>query len=127
MREVGGSLNDGGDKHPLHAMILLPDTDVFLILIACYKSLPFITYFSIEAAPYVGALDVKLSAAILAFHLFTGCDQSGRFSGKTKLSWSKSFRTAYAGILEALSSLEGFNILPDDIIVENMDRFGSHI
>ena len=69
---------------------------------------------------------MKLSAVILGFHVFTGCDQNGRFSGKTKLSWF-SFRTAYAEILEALSSLEGSNILPDDITVENMDRFGSHI
>ena len=107
-----------GDKHPLHTMILSPDTGVFLILIACYESSPF---------TFVGLLDVKLSAAILGFHVFTGCDQSGRFSGKTKLSWWKSFRTAYAEILEALSSLEESNILPDYITVENMGRFGSHI
>ena len=91
------------------------------------ESLPFVTYFSIEAASYVGVLDVKLSAAILGFHVFTGCDQSGRFSGKTKLSWWKSFRTAYAEIFEALSSLEGSNILPDDVAVGSMDRFESHI
>ena len=107
-------------------MILLPDTDVFLILIACYETLPFVTYFSIEAASYVGALNVKLSAAILGFHVFTGCDQRGRFSGKTKLSRWKSFRATYAEILEALSSLRS-SILPDDITIENMDRFGSHI
>ena len=86
MREMRISLNDGG-INLLHTMILSPDTDVFLILIACYESLPFVTYFSIEAASYVGVLDVKLSAAILGFHVFLGCDQSGRFSGKTKLSW----------------------------------------
>ena len=99
-------------------MILSPDTNVFLILIAFYESLPFVTYFSIEAALYVGVLDVKLSAAILGFHVFTGCDQSGRFSGKTKLSWWKSFSTAYAEILEPSSAIEGSNILSDDITLE---------
>ena len=108
-------------------MILLPDTDVFPILIACYESLPFVTYFSIEAASYVGVLDVKLSAAILGFHVFKECDQSGRFFGKTKLSWWKSFRAEHGEILEALTSLEGSRILPDDITFENMDRFESHI
>ena len=108
-------------------MILPPDTDVFLILTACYESLPFVTYFSTEAASYVGVLDVKLSAAILGFHVFAGCGQSGRFFGKTKLIYLKSFRTACVEIFEVLSSLEGSNILPDDITVENMDRFRSHI
>ena len=108
-------------------MTLSPDTDVFLILIRCYESLPFVTYFLIEAVSYVGVLDVKLSPAILGFHVCTGCDQSGWFSGKTKLSWWKSFRTAYAEILEGLSSLEGSKILPDDITVRNIDRFESHI
>ena len=108
-------------------MILSPGTVDFLILIASYESLPFVTYFSIEAASYVGVVNVKLSAAILGFHVFTGCDQSGRFSDKTKLSMWKSFRTAFAEILEPLLSIEGSNILPSDITVENMDRFGSHI
>ena len=70
---------------------------------------------------------MTLSAGILGFQVFTGCDQSGRFSSKTKLSWWKSFRTAYAEILEALSSLEGSKILPNYITVGNIDSFESHI
>ena len=34
-------------------------------------------------------LDIKQSAAILGFHVFTGCHHSGQFSGKTKLSCRK--------------------------------------
>ena len=30
------------------------------------------------------ALDPKHSSAILGFHAFTGCDQTGKFYGKTK-------------------------------------------
>ena len=40
------------------------------------------------------SLGPKRSEALLAFHVFTGCDQTGRFCGKSKSSWWKNFMKA---------------------------------
>lgn len=56
-----------GDKHRLHTIILSPGTNVFLILMACYESLPLATYFSIEAPSYERNINVKLLLDVKLF------------------------------------------------------------
>ena len=72
------------------------DTDVFLLLIYYYHSLPHLTYFqtgtgesqrNIDFQSWYEAIGVNHAQVILGFHVLTGCDQIGQFFGKTKLSW----------------------------------------
>ena len=42
--------------------------------------------------------------ALLGFHVFTGCDQTGRFS-RTKTFWWKEFQKADNDTLDALAQL----------------------
>ena len=61
--------------------------------------------------------------AILGFHVLTGCDQIGRFSGKTKLSWWKSFLKADNNILIALSQLGTDENLSDLVTLSTLGCF----
>ena len=61
--------------------------------------------------------------AILSFHVLTGCHQIGQFSGKTKLSWWKSFLKAHNNILNALSRLEIDQNLPNLVTLSTLEPF----
>ena len=43
--------------------------------------------------------------ALLRFHVFTGCDQTGSFSRKSKTFWWKKFQRADEDTLDALAKL----------------------
>ena len=57
------------------------------------------------------AIGAKHAKALLGFHTFTGCDQTG-FNGKSKSSWWKVFLEADDNILGALSMLGDGEVLP---------------
>ena len=88
---------DVAQKDPFRECIMFsPDTDVFLLLLHYYESLPQITTFrtgrgndkrDISIKNCVEAIGSDHAKAILGFHVFTGCDQTGRFNGKSKSSW----------------------------------------
>ena len=80
------------DKHA-EVVIASPDTDVFLMMIQMYPSLPCDISFltgkgnlkrSIPVQPVYNKLGHKRASAILGVHALTGSDMSGRFAGRTK-------------------------------------------
>ena len=91
-----------------------PDTDVFLLLIHFYQSLPQSLLFhtgrgkdarKINIASCYEGIGPRYAKALLGFHVFTGCDQTGRFSRKTKTFWWKEFQKADDDTLDALAQL----------------------
>ena len=50
-------------------------------------------------------LGPELCAALMGFHIFTGCDQIGRFNGKSKGAWWEAFLNADADVIKALQEL----------------------
>jgi len=81
-------------------VVVSPDTDVFLLLLYYYELIPHATLFrtgrgdaerDISLQQCFENLGLKKSKAVLGFHVLTGCDQIGRFSGKAKLTWWKEF------------------------------------
>ena len=71
--------------------VVLPDTDVLLLLIYYYPQLCASTTFragsgndqrDIEIRKMYESIGPLHAKAILGFHVFTGCDQIGRFNGK---------------------------------------------
>ena len=78
--------------------VVSPDTDVSLLLTRHFPNLPQQTKFvtgrgndrrSIDIAEAYEALGPDNSDAILGFHAFTGCDQTSKFTGKSKLTCRK--------------------------------------
>ena len=75
-----------------------PDTDVFLLLLHFYPSLPQSLAFhtgkgadlrKIDTVSCYEAISPFRAKALLGFHTLTGCDQMGRLSGKSKTFWWK--------------------------------------
>ena len=73
--------------------IYSPDTDVFLFLIFQYPSLPNVLRFRTDKGSnlrniFIGSCYEALGScranALLGFHTFTVCDQTGRFMRKSK-------------------------------------------
>ena len=64
-----------------------------------------------------------MAKAILGFHVFTGCDQIGRFSGKAKPTWWKEFLKSEYAVLTALTQLGNGEQLPSMITLEEIERF----
>ena len=51
------------------------------------------------------SLQPEQVSALLGFHAFSGCDQTGTFRGKTKLSCWSAFQKADAEVQRALGNL----------------------
>ena len=51
------------------------------------------------------AIGPNRAEALLGFHTLTGCDQTGKFNGKSKSFWWKNFMEADTQFLDALSML----------------------
>ena len=63
------------------------------------------------------------SEALLAFHVLTGCDQTGRFCGKSKSTWWKYFIEAGEMVWRALSKIGTEERLPTLDTLEAVERF----
>ena len=82
---------------PFHECIIYsPDTDVFLLLVHYFPELSLATKFqtgkgdqnrTIDVGTCYEAIGPSRAAAILGFHTFSGCDQTGKFCGKSKSTW----------------------------------------
>ena len=81
-------------------VIYSPDTDVFLLLIYYYPSSPMVTKVWTGRGENLRLIDTKKCyeslgsshvSALLGFHTFTGCDQTGKFNGKSKNACWKVF------------------------------------
>ena len=68
------------------------------------------------------ALGSKQAEAILGFHVLTGCDQIGRFSGKSKSSWWQEFLKCNEDALIALAKLGDEEVLPSFSTLDNIER-----
>ena len=112
--------------------VVSPDTDVFLLFISMFprlcKDIIFKTgsgdnlrEIDIDAA--YEALDPKHSSAILGFHAFTGCDQTGKFYGKTKAFCWKTLIESSDEELAALQKLGESEELPTEDMILGLEAF----
>lgn len=108
-----------------------PDTDVFVLALRRYPDLcqdtSFVTgtgqnHRVIPLRPIVEALGSKRTAALPAFHAFSGADNTGSFAGKAKLSCWKAFAEAQDNVLSALESL-GTCDRPADETFTSLEKF----
>ena len=113
-------------------VIYSPDTDVFLLLIHFYESLPILTKFKTGKGEYQREINIGTcfeslgplkASAILGFHTFTGCDQTGKFNGKSKSTCWKTFMKCDSKILTALSDLGTSQNLPRLETLEALEYF----
>lgn len=95
-------------------IVLSPDTDVFLLLIHHYPSLTQSVIFRTGRGDNIRDISIRScyesigtsrAKALLGFHTLTGCDQTGRFHGKSKVFWWKEFCETENNIVEAISEL----------------------
>ena len=56
--------------------------------------------------------------ALIRFHVFTGCDVIGRFLGKSKALWWKTFKSSSQEELHALAALGEYKTLPRASVLE---------
>lgn len=96
--------------------IISPDTDVLLICINFSQHLPFHTKMITFSKTYhigniANSLGKNKSEALLSLHAITGCDTTGRFASKGKITWLKSF----------------FKLDDNDVIVTKLRDFGNGI
>ena len=101
--------------NPLNQCIVYPpDTDVFLLLIFHYPSLSNALIF--HTVKGSNLCDISIGSCyevcgsfcanfLLGFHTFTGCDQTGRFEGKSKMFWWKNFMNTDDNTLKAPGDL----------------------
>ena len=69
------------------------------------------------------SLGPKRTEALLAFHVFTGCDQTSRFCGKSKSSWWKNFMKAHNEVLNVFKNLGIGADLPTFETLESLEGF----
>jgi hypothetical protein len=107
-----------------------PDTDVLLLMVQMYPSLPVSTNFrtgkgkfkrNIAVRPIFNHLGETRASAILGFHAFTGSDMSGRFAGRSKDWCFKVFMSCDEEIHEAFTSLGNTDPTPD--VCSQLERF----
>ena len=110
-----------------------PDTDLLLLLVYMYPSLPICTSTTfltgkgrlkrnISVQSIYSNLGPKRASALLGFHALTGSDMSGKFAGRTKDSCFKAFMSCDDEILDALEMLGSDNDLPTDACSQ-LERF----
>ncbi len=113
-------------------VVVSPDTDVFLLLLHFYEKMPNAIIFrtgkkeklrEISIQKCFEAIGTKHASAILGFHTLTGCDQIGRFAGKSKTTWWNIFQNADDDMLTALANLGNQEALPDLTTLEHIERF----
>ena len=77
---------------------------------------------SIPLGPLYEAVVEELVKALPGFHAFSGCDQTGTISGKSKVSYWNALKKADRSVLDAFSSLGTTDTIPDDIYM-TLERF----
>ena len=122
---------DGTQRGATSITIQSPDTDVLVLTLWVYKRLcPDTTVIvgtggkrrSIPLGPLYEAVGEELVKALPGFHAFSGCDQTGTISGKSKVSCWNTLKKAERSVLDAFSSLGTTDTIPDDIYM-TLERF----
>ena len=121
------------DRHA-EVVTASPDTDVLLLMIQKYPSLPcdisFLTGKSnlrrnISVQPVYNKLGHVRASAILGFHGQTGSDMSGRFAGRSKEWCFKLFMACDDDILNALESFGHRNLSQEEY--DQLERFACQL
>ena len=110
---------DASKRDPLSKIVIsCSDTDVLLMLLHYFDDLsPYTIFKTSDHVYYLNYINSQMKKsmrrALLGFHAFTGCDQTGKFSGFTKSScWNALVKSsddvldAFAKLGEASASLE---------------------
>ena len=91
-----------------------PDTDVLVLAVWCYPELCTNTTMMmgtnknrrvVDIGAIYSALGDKKASALPAFHVLSGCNQTGSLCSKSKLSWWNALHKADDEIIEALGRL----------------------
>ena len=91
-----------------------PDTDVFVLALrhvpelipdSCIIRGVGQSNYTVHLDLVYNALGYELAAALPGFHRFTGCDTTGQYSGKGKLSSWKVLRSSSTAVIRAFIDL----------------------
>ena len=77
---------------------------------------------STPLGPLYEVVGEDLVKALPGFHAFSGCDQTGTISGKSKVCFSNNLKKAKRPMLDAFSSLGNSDTIPDDMYIK-LKRF----
>ena len=115
--------------------ILSPDTDVFVLALRYLPTLGESTCIirgvgdnrhKVALSPIYNALGPELVAALPGFHSFTGCDTTGQFCGKGKLSCWKVLLQSSTATIQAFIALGKTGILAPQTI-NGLEEFVCHL
>ena len=109
-------------------VISCSDTDVLLILLYYFDELSSSTIFrttqhDITLQLIHENIGPHMCKAILDFHAISGCDQTGKFYGHSKLSCWKTFVSSPTPVIEALSQLGETITKPTESDVQSLELF----
>ena len=109
-------------------VISCSDTDVLLILLYYFDELSSSTIFrttqhDITLQLIHENIGPHMCKAILGFHAISGCDQTGKFYGHSKLSCWKTFVSSPTPVIEALSQLGETITKPTESDVQSLELF----
>lgn len=111
--------------------ILSPDTDVFILALCHVPELgENISIYAgigskqhlVRLKPIHDKLGPKMASALPGFHAFTGCDTTGRFAGKGKLTCWKALEKADQSVVEAFCNL-GKSDVPSETDTIGLEKF----
>ena len=63
-------------------------------------------------------VEEDLVKALPDFHAFSGCEQTGTISGKSKVCFSNNLKKAKRQMLDTFSSLGNSDTIPDDMYLK---------
>ena len=113
-------------------IIYSPDTDVFLLLVHYYPSLPSATKFKTGKGADLRMIDIGncyegigplRASSVLGFHTFTSCHQTGKLRGKSKSTWWRSFMESSSKTLNVLSLLGTSESLSTLDVLEELESY----
>ena len=105
---------DASQRGATSICIQSPDTDVLVLALWCYKDLCPATSMlvgtgglrrTIDLGPIYDALGSQKASALPGFHALSGCDQTGTFCGKSKISCRNTLQKADGDMVRAFGNL----------------------
>ena len=90
--------------------VFADDTDILVLLLAHFSHLSPNVYMYMKSGKVCikdihAAIGPGKAKALLGFHTFTGCDTTGRFAGKSKITWLRHFLNMDQATIEAFYAL----------------------
>jgi len=122
---------DATKRGETSTLIQSQDTDVPVLMLWTYKGLYLDTALTAETegkgrstplGPLYEVVGEDLVKALPGIHAFSGCDQTGTISGKSKLCFSNNLKKAKRPMLDAFSSLGNSDTIADNMYIK-LKRF----